>query len=177
MPRRKFHYSSLQKTIFIVIILITVGVIYYLVTAGKPNSPSVSISPTTITGSGSSTSPAASYAILSPATVAPKVAECSEALSYSSLGVPGPLSCTNGDLNIQAWQSLSAQEPKVMSLGYSANISQVQSAICSDAQAAASDSAPGADNAIEISAYDIANLYFGWNFSSDPTSVLSSGNC
>lgn len=104
------------------------------------------------------------YAILSPATVPSKTAECSQSVTYSSSGSPSPLQCSNGNLNIVAWQALSAQEPKVMSLGYSPSASDLQAAVCSDINAAASDSVAGADNAIEQAVLQIASLYYGWSF-------------
>jgi hypothetical protein len=112
---------------------------------------------------------------LSPASVAPKVAECNQAISYSSSGVPAPLQCSNGYLNAEAWNALSAQEPKVMTLGYGPSQSDVQSAICGDISAAASDSAPGADNAIETSAFQISALYYGWDFAGSASSYIA--NC
>ena len=113
------------------------------------------------------------YTILSPAKVPPKIAECYQNVSYNSSGVPSPLQCSNGLLNSAAWDALSAQEPKVMTLGYSPNLSSVQAAICNDINAAASDSLPGADNAIEASVIKISALYYGWDFTSSALNDIS----
>jgi Tfp pilus assembly protein PilV len=42
------------------------------------------------------------YAILSPATVPPKVPECSQSLTYTGNGNSGPIQCADGALNILA---------------------------------------------------------------------------
>jgi len=110
------------------------------------------------------------YAVLVPATVASKSAECTQTISYASNGVPGPVQCSNGDLNATDWAALAALEPQVLTLGYGASSSQVQSALCSDVQSNIS-------NPIEETIYQIAVLYYGWNFSSDPSVVISNGTC
>ena len=61
-----------------------------------------------------------------------------------------------------------------MSLGYSPTQSDVESAVCSDITAAASDSAPGADNAIETAVFQISALYYGWNNAGSISSDISS---
>lgn len=119
----------------------------------------------------SSTPPTNSaYATLSPATVASKTAECNQSIAYASNGVPGPVQCANGELNVTDWDALAALEPKVLSLGYSASASSVQSALCSDVQANIS-------NPIEQTVYQIASLYYGWNFSPSPAVVIQNGTC
>jgi hypothetical protein len=168
-------YTKLQLLTFLLILVMALALIIYLITSGQTTSSSGNpVNSSAISG----TRPSASdKAILAPAKVPPVVAECSQTLSYSSDGVPGPLTCSDNDLNRQAWNALAAQEPSVMSLGYSPSLSSVQSAICSDANASAADSKPGADNALETADYQISALYYGWNFGSSPTNILSSSNC
>lgn len=133
--------------------------------------------------SSSSTAPATSvstnpYAVLAPATVPSKVAECSQAISFASNGTSGPVQCANGNLNIKEWSALAANEPTVMTLGYSPTLSQVENAICTDVKNTQSDANTNNASQIEGVAYQISNLYYGWNFSSaNPMSVLSSGKC
>jgi hypothetical protein len=130
--------------------------------------------------SGNSTSRTTSnnpYAVLAPATEPSKTAECSEPIVYGTNGSPSPLQCPNGQLNATAWNALSALEPSVMSLGYSATESQVQAAICSDANAADEDSSASTSSAIEASIYQISKLYYAWSFSGDPSAVLANGSC
>jgi Tfp pilus assembly protein PilV len=117
------------------------------------------------------------YAILSPATVPPKVPECSQSLTYTGNGNSGPIQCADGALNILAWNALSALEPSVMSLGYSASFSQVQAAVCSDASDSDSDANTSNANVIEVTTYQISALYYGWSFSQNPTAALSNGGC
>jgi hypothetical protein len=113
------------------------------------------------------------YAILKPATVPSKTAECQQTLTYASNGNPSPLQCTNGDLNVLAWNALSALEPTVMKLGYNASQSQVESAICVDANVADLDSTPAISEPLEASAYALASLYYGWSFNLNPQSVIA----
>jgi len=108
--------------------------------------------------------------ILTPAPVASKVALCAQTISYSADGVPGPIQCTNGDLNSSTWKALAALEPKVLALGYSPTAAQVQANLCSDVAANIS-------NPIELAVYQISSLYYGWSFSSNPSAVLSNGSC
>jgi len=30
---------------------------------------------------------------------------------------------------------------------------------------------------VELSAYELASAYFGWNFSTDPTEIVSTSSC
>lgn len=110
------------------------------------------------------------YTVLSPATVPPKVAECSQSISFSSNGTSGPLQCSNGNLNVTEWESLAALEPQIMSLGYNVTTSQAESALCSDVH-------KNISNAIEQINFQISSLYYGWSFQSNPTVVLTNGNC
>ncbi len=121
-----------------------------------------------------STSSTNLYKVLKPATVPPKIAECKQSLSYASNGNPSPVKCSNGGLNVLAWNAISAQEPKVMKLGYSPTQSQVQTAMCSDASAANLDSSVAISAPIEETAYYLSALYYGWNFNINPAAVLSS---
>lgn len=117
------------------------------------------------------------YAVLSPATVASKTAECTTPITYASNGDSSPVTCSNGDLNVTEWNALATLEPKVMSLGPSATEAQVQSALCSDATDSASDANTSNSNAIEATTYTISALYYGWNFASNPSVVLTNGTC
>ncbi len=118
-----------------------------------------------------------SYAILSPATVPSKVAECSTNISFATNGTSGPITCPNGDLNVSEWKALATVEPSVMTLGYTPSLSQVEAAICSDVRNTKSDSNTNNANLIEAVVYRISALYYGWTFSSDPTTVLNTPNC
>ena len=125
---------------------------------------------TPISTTNNTTKSTSNYEILSPATVPPKTAECSQQISFSSNGDSGPISCSAGGLNILEWNSLAALEPSVMTLGYSATFAQVQSALCADVK-------ENISNAIEATTYQISDLYYGWNFSANPTTVITNGTC
>jgi hypothetical protein len=166
---------TLVKTVILLVVLVALGFLSHFVSHSifKPSENSAM----TNVVSGAATSPSASYAVLTPATVPSKTPECSQQLTYASNGSPSPVSCSNGYLNMLAWNALSALELKVMTLGYSATPSQVQSALCVDANAADADSKASASNAIEESAYQISAIYYGWSFATNPSVVLSNGVC
>jgi hypothetical protein len=124
-----------------------------------------------------STTSSPSYTVLSPATVPSKAAECTEPITLASNGNSGPVRCSNGDLNATEWNTLATLEPSVLSLGYSATASQVQTALCNDVKVTQSDANTNNASAIEGTVYQIASLYYGWSFSPDPSTVLSQGSC
>lgn len=133
------------------------------------------------TGSSQQAKPATSintnnlYAILKPATVPSKTAECSQPLSYNSNGDPSPITCNNGELNVLDWQAMAALEPKVMKLGYSPTVAQVEAAICLDGNAANADSNVYITGPLEANVYQISSLYYGWHFSINPINLLDNG--
>jgi hypothetical protein len=134
-------------------------------------------SPTTRAATATTTTPitvppttvAANRQILPPATVPPKVDECSQQLTFGADGNVGPITCTNSDLNVLAWQQMAAGNPLVMTLGPYATPSQVEEALCADLR---NSTIP-----IATSAYRISALYYGWSFGIDPSSVLINGGC
>jgi uncharacterized protein (UPF0333 family) len=172
------HKSSLaagfvsMEIIFVVLVLLVIGIAGYFVVHELHSSP-VTPSATTKTPNAATNS----YAVLSPATVASKVPECTTPISFQTNGNSGPVQCTNGDLNATEWNALSALEPTVMSLGYAATPAQVQAALCSDATASNSDANTKNSFIVEGTVYQISALYYGWNFPSNPSAVLSNGSC
>lgn len=123
--------------------------------------PQTTPAPVTLT----TTTPPA-FAVLAPATVPPKIPECTQQMSFGADGTAGPLFCANGRLNVLAWNYYSFTA--VMGLGPYATPQQVVQAICTD---------PRGTNPIEEDAYHLAAGYYGWNFGYDPTSVLIDGAC
>jgi hypothetical protein len=111
--------------------------------------------------------------ILKPAVVQSRVDECSTNLSYASNGNISPIQCSDGSLNILAWKALSALEPKVMKLGYSPTLAQLQTALCDDANDADVDSNSSITLPLETSIYQISSLYYGWHFSINVANVLA----
>ena len=162
--------STLIITVLAFIAIIAGGYIVYF----QFNSPSNKVLPTSAPIS-SSSSVNSSYAILKPAIVPSKIIECSATLSYDSNGNPSPIQCSNGGLNILAWNALAALEPTVMKLGYTPSAAQVQAAICIDGNAANQDSTSAISAPIETTAYQLASLYYNWSFSLNPTALLTHG--
>lgn len=149
----------------LIAVIITAGIILYIYSLGLPYSKEAAANQAPPPANSSQAK------ILKPATVPPKVAECSQPLAYSSGGNISPYQCSNGDLNVNAWEALSGLELKVMSLGYNPSASLVRSTLCRDAKT-------NAAGYIEQTAYLISALYYGWNFGSNgPDLVLLSGTC
>ena len=159
------RFSPLGVVFLVLVFMLVTFSVYSLITTNSSSTTAASTNSTTTAVSGTN-----AYAILKPASVPSKTAECSQTVTFSSDGDSGPVSCSNGDLNVLEWQALSALEPKVLTLGYGASESEVESTLCSDVSANIS-------NVLETTSYQIAALYYGWNFSSDPSAVLSSGSC
>ncbi|HUC87569.1 MAG TPA: hypothetical protein VMR95_00265 [Candidatus Binatia bacterium] len=170
--QRKSGHALLQISVAAVILVILLLAIHFVTHSGSPsNKPSLSASSTTTpTSSAPATNATSPYATLSPATVASKAAECNQTVAFSSNGDSGPVTCPNGDLNVDEWNVLAALEPSVFVLGYGASAAQVQAALCADVGANVS-------NPIEATVYQIAALYYGWNFTSNPSVVLTNGTC
>ncbi len=100
--------------------------------------------------------------ILPPATVPPQAPECSAQLQIGADGNAGPLTCPNGALNALAWAYFAKDDPLVMTLGPNATPDQVLQAMCSDLHT-------NSTGVIELSAYRLAALYYGWQFGISPT--------
>ena len=109
--------------------------------------------------------------VLAPADVPPRVGLCSEQLQIGADGNAGPVSCSNGKLNLLAWQFLAKDNLNVMALGYDALPDQVLRAMCSDVQSG------GSTRVIEVTAYNISTLYYGWNFGVSPSQEFLAGDC
>jgi hypothetical protein len=130
------------------------------------------LSSSSSSGSGSPTQnwtpgPPPTRQVLAPAIVPPKVDECSEQLTFAQDGNAGPINCSSGALNAIAWRYFASSKHSVMSLGPYTTPAQVEDALCSD----------GPPIPIETSAYQLAALYYGWNFTQDPSAILTNGGC
>jgi hypothetical protein len=102
-------------------------------------------------------------AILVPATVPPKVDECSTQLVFAVDGTAGPLRCRNGRLNSLAWQYYAKFNFQVMAAGPSATPGQVQQAMCGDLRTNSNATIPKVKQAYELAAH-----YYGWQFTFAP---------
>jgi hypothetical protein len=157
---------------FLLVVAVSYLVLHHFIDGG------LTASSTTNNSASSAAAPVANtYTTLSPATVPSKAAECSTAISFDAQGVPSPLTCADGDLNVQAWDSLATLEPTLLNLGYSATATQAQSAMCADVNATLSDANTKNSIVVEDTVYKIAALYYGWSFATDPTAALTNGSC
>jgi hypothetical protein len=102
--------------------------------------------------------------VLPPASVPPVVDECSKQLEHAVDGTVGPLTCEGGKINQLAWQQYAGDlDSLTLSLGPNATPEQVAHALCSDLRES------GATYPIVGQLYEIAKLYYGWQFGIDPT--------
>ena len=107
--------------------------------------------------------------VLRPATVPPAVGLCTQQLSYAADGNASPLFCPSGEINRLAWKYFADLNLLVMALGPNAKSSDVEAAVASDLN--------GSTGPIECSAYQLAAVYYGWTFGSDPTRSVLTGGC
>lgn len=134
--------------------------------------PSVSVtSPSPVLGSPTASPAAVARQVLPPARSLPVVALCAQPISTQPDGNAVPLLCTNGALNVTAWKHFAPIAPRVLAAGPAALLGSVQAALCRDV------SITHATVPLELSAYELASAYYGWNFSTDPTEILSPSSC
>ena len=117
--------------------------------------------------SDSATSPSESSLLrapLSPASDPPQIDECRTQLSVGADGNVSPLFCSNGDLNVLAWEHVAKTNPLVLSLGPNVLPDQVLRAMCSDLR---NSTIP-----VVVSSYQLAQAYYGWDFGIDPSQEL-----
>lgn len=111
------------------------------------------------------------FAILAPATVAPRIAECHESVGYGNDGAAGPLFCGSGRINATAWAvyaKLAGPQAPVLKLGRDATLAQIKKALCTPG--------PGG-NTIIADEYTLAKAYYGWTAHFDALEWVSQGNC
>ena len=110
------------------------------------------------------------FAVLAPATVPPRIAECHETLGYGNDGAGGPLFCGNGRLNVTAWAAyarLAGSNAPILRLGRHATLAQIKKALCTPQ--------PG-DNPIGADEYALARAYYGLR-DFDALQWMARGNC
>jgi hypothetical protein len=117
---------------------------------------------TTVTASKSTP---AQRPILAPATVPPAVDVCQEQLLHGADGTVGPVACKNGDLNQLAWETYSPANPVLFGLGPNATPTQAQNAMCVDLL----DPNVAGTNPRATVIYQLAELYYGWQFGIVPS--------
>lgn len=86
-------------------------------------------------------------------------------------GSTGPLTCPDGGLNALAWLLLQPMSPHVLSASAGVSFKDLQTALCMDVNL------NHAKVPQEISAYELAAAYYGWNFATDPTEILATPGC
>jgi hypothetical protein len=105
--------------------------------------------------------------VLAPAKVLPIAHLCSYKLTTTADGNFTPTFCRGGAINVLAWRSYAALGVNVMSLGRTATLKDVQTALCRDLNKSNHATRPE-----EISAYSLAAAYYGWSFGTDPTTSM-----
>jgi hypothetical protein len=165
-------FASLEAVFGVLVVIALVLTGYFILHDSSKTATPVTAPNKAVTTPSTSTN---AYAVLSPATVPSKVAECSTPITFASNGNSGPITCANGGLNITEWNALAALEATVMSLGYGATVTQIQPALCADANASDSDANTKNGSIVEATVYQISALYYGWNFSTNPAAILNGG--
>jgi hypothetical protein len=108
---------------------------------------------------------------LSPAGVPPKIGLCRQQLQIGANGNAGPIKCGDGRLNQLAWEYFAKLNLNVMAVGPNVLPDQVLRVMCSDVTSG------GSTRVIEITAYNLSALYYGWNFGISPLDEFLTGNC
>lgn len=108
--------------------------------------------------------------ILAPATTPSSVGICSQQMSYGADGNASPIVCSNGAINVVAWNSLEPNAPALFAAGADASEGQVQNLV-------SRLNGPIPSNESE---YCLVQAYYGWSFgiNLDPASqVVASASC
>lgn len=109
-------------------------------------------------------------ATLPPAFKLPVLGLCSAPLTGSSVGALDPITCSNGALNVLAWDAAAALDSALLALGRHASQSAVNSELCQPVMQATS-------LAQAESVYEVAKTYNGWGALSNVDTVLASPGC
>jgi hypothetical protein len=88
----------------------------------------------------------------------PRVVACRLRLTVGQDGNAFPLFCSNGTVNLTAWDYFAPTDPRVMSLSSDASYGQFQTAYCADMRG-------GSTFPIENSGVELAGRSHGWRFS------------
>ncbi len=107
--------------------------------------------------------------ILYPQTTPPVINECAEQLEVGQDGNAGPLLCSNGELNILAWDYFTTTHDSVLALGPKTTASQLMAAMCSDLS---NGTIP-----IEVTEARLVSLYNGWSFGKTVYSEFGYNSC
>jgi hypothetical protein len=99
--------------------------------------------------------------LLPPASDLPVANLCTKPIVIGADGNALPLTCSNGDLNVRAWQYYAGISASVLGLGLNPTQGQAESAICDDLKR------NHATRAEESNGYQLAKHYYGWTFNID----------
>lgn len=104
--------------------------------------------------------------VLAPAGVPPIAGLCSYKLLSTADGNVLPTFCRSGAINVLAWRWYVPISSNVMSLGRSATLQAVRTAMCRDGKNY------HATNVEKRYAYEISAAYYGWRFATDPITFI-----
>jgi hypothetical protein len=106
--------------------------------------------------------------VLAPATDPPVANLCSAPITATADGNAGPLLCSSGAVNVQAWKFYASVSASVLGLGLNPTQGQVENAICDDI------AHNHATKPEEGNGYKLAATYYGWSFNLDAAKVTCS---
>jgi len=102
--------------------------------------------------------------VLAPATTPSVVGICSEQLTYGADGNAGPITCSNGAVNVLAWNYYVPMNAGLFTAGPNASPSQIESMECNGFKSRTESwTIP-----IGQSIYGLAQAYYGWSFGINP---------
>jgi hypothetical protein len=99
------------------------------------------------------------------------VSLCSSPVQRYQDGNAGPLFCLSGAIVVDAWTYFAPADPHVLSVGRGATLTAVESAICADG------AIDHATSVMELSGYQLAAAYYGWNLQFDFEQFQLHGTC
>ena len=103
--------------------------------------------------------------VLPPAPDLPVVNLCTRPIVITADGNALPLTCSNGSLNVRAWQYYASISASVLGIGLNPTQGQVEAAICDDLKH------NHATRPEESNGYRLARLYYAWTFNIDVNSL------
>jgi hypothetical protein len=165
---------------FLVVVAIGIGILIGLNVGSSPTAhvqtvPKTTISATTTLPQPTTTVPQVTTTttnparlVLSPATTAPVVDECSVPLTYGATGDTNPACPDGGGINVLAWKYFAASYPVLLGLGTNATEQQALQTMC--------ESSPPYSQV--QTAAQMAATYYGWSFATVPTfTQWNAGDC
>jgi hypothetical protein len=117
----------------------------------------------------STTSPTVKAVVLAPAQNLPRIGECSAKLTHNADGNVEPLLCTDGHVNVLAWDYYARiGDAPILRLGPGASEREIETTLCTVQDATVQQ---------RLNEFTLVSAYNGWAFGSRPAQVLNGAGC